>query len=138
MSPSLSTTALRETEEELGFPSQRTEIFGQLTTRGPIITGYLISVFVGLVELSNLAPDPREIADVAVLPLSSLMQRSAYRESRTLPEHLTGPIAQGAALMQPLGSRPLHFFQVRPGEELWGTQGDILFELLTILANCAD
>ena len=126
---------MRETEEELGLPRQSTEIMGQLTTRGPIITGYVISVFVGLVELGDLNPDPREIADVAVVPLSSLMRPAAYRESRTLPAHLTGPVARGAALTRPLGSRPLHFFQIRPGEELWGTQGDILFELLSILAD---
>jgi 8-oxo-dGTP pyrophosphatase MutT (NUDIX family) len=131
-------TALREAEEELGFARRRTEILGQLTTRGPLLTGYVIEVFVGLVDLGELSPDPREVADVALLPIGALMAPEVYRRSFILPEHIPGPTSTGAVLAPVARNRPLHFFEIRPGEDIWGPQGDILFELLSAIALAPD
>ncbi len=131
-------TALREAEEELGFARRRTEILGQMTTRGPLLTGYVIEVFVGLVDLGELSPDPLEVADVATLPIATLMAPEIYRQSFTLPEHVPGPISTGAILASAARNRPLHFFEIRPGEDIWGTQGDILFELLSAISFAPD
>ena len=72
---------------------------------------------------------------MAILPLSKLMAADAYREGGALPDHVTGQVSRGAAITPLSGNRPLHFFQVRQGEDLWGAQGDILFELLTSVSS---
>ena len=52
----------READEELGIPAGRVDIVGQLDTHGPIVTGFVIEVFVGVIDgPAQLVPDPREV-----------------------------------------------------------------------------
>jgi len=68
----LKSTALRETQEELGIEPQKVEIFGRMSDQ-PTITGYLITPFVGWVEAPlEIEPSPDEIAEVIELPWSAL------------------------------------------------------------------
>src|SRR4051794_8065374 len=62
--------ALREAWEELGIPADRIEILGELDKHGPLSTGFMLQVFVGLIDGElELAPDPHEVAEVLVVPL---------------------------------------------------------------------
>jgi len=68
----LLTTALRETEEELGIPPQQIEIVGELR---PFISkfGLLVTPYVGLLDDPvDLIPNPAEIEAVFAVPMSYL------------------------------------------------------------------
>ena len=65
-------TALRETTEELGIPSENIRITGRLDT---MVTprAVIVEPFVGILEidsLDDLRPDHREVAEVFTLPLA--------------------------------------------------------------------
>ncbi|HVJ11774.1 MAG TPA: CoA pyrophosphatase [Burkholderiales bacterium] len=76
-------TALRETEEEIGLAMQRVEVLARLPdyrTR----TGFRVTPVIGLVAPPlELAPDPREVAEVFEVPLAFLMdERNRQRRTR--------------------------------------------------------
>jgi len=75
-------TALREAEEEIGLPGARVEILARLPdyrTR----TGYRVTPVIGLIEPPlELAPDPREVAEVFEVPLAFLLD-PGNRQRRT-------------------------------------------------------
>ena len=138
-------TAVREAWEELGIPADRIEIVGELDKHGPLSTGFVLQVFVGIIDGDlELAPDEREVAEVLVVPLSALMAEGVHYLSSELPaEHDPGPIAVGLRSPVPEGEigsrgRGNHFFTVREGEAAWGTQGTILLEFLTHLVEGTD
>lgn len=69
----LLTTALRETEEELGIPPAAFRVLGRLPPTHTVVSGYLILPFVGLLfERPVLRPSPVEIAEVLELGLARL------------------------------------------------------------------
>jgi 8-oxo-dGTP pyrophosphatase MutT (NUDIX family) len=71
--PDLLTTALRETEEELGIPAGIVEILGLLPPVHTIVSGYVIVPVVGLLrERPAMTPSPVEIDEVLELPVSAL------------------------------------------------------------------
>ena len=81
--PDLLTTALRETEEELGIPRERFEVLGVLPPTDTVVTGYVILPFVGLLaERPELSPSPVEIAEVLELEVARLatVERAAGAE----------------------------------------------------------
>lgn len=123
-------TARREASEELGAPLHRIELAGQLSTYGPIHSGYVLDVYVGLIDAADIRPDPREVADVIIIPISALAAPGAYREEAVMPDVNSGP---AAAVSAPRRSDPdnlFGIFSLRPGDDLWGLQGMILSELL--------
>ena len=127
--------ARREVAEELGVAPAAIEVLGQLATRGPIVTGYIIENFVGLLDASTtLAPDTREVADVEVIPLRVLLDDATYHRG---PAQVMRTI--DAALLDRFPDRPaladLRHYRVRDGEFLWGLQADILHELLRHLTG---
>lgn len=133
--------ALREAEEEIGIPRGRIELIGQLSSHGPIITGFVIDVFVGVVESAfTLAPDPNEVEEIAILPLSHLMAPERYSEGGSPPpDHDPGPVGSAVRLTRDDEAAPayggLRWFAIRDGEDIWGTQGQIVFDLLVHLAD---
>lgn len=127
-------TALREASEELGFRLEDMTIAGRLNSRGPISSGFVLDVYVALVDFAQLAPDPREVADCLVVPLSALAMEAAYRETHDLPKIDFGPPAEGVVLPSgPRLDRRIRFFELRAGDHLWGLQGEMLHELLACL-----
>jgi 8-oxo-dGTP pyrophosphatase MutT (NUDIX family) len=81
--PDLLTTALRETEEELGIPGDAFEVLGELPRTHTVVSGYVIHPFVGvLAERPEMTPSPTEIAEVLELEIDRLtkVEREVYRE----------------------------------------------------------
>jgi 8-oxo-dGTP pyrophosphatase MutT (NUDIX family) len=71
--PDLLSTALRETEEELGIAPEAFEVLGALPPVPTIVSGYVIVPFVGVLrESPALRPSPVEIDEVLELPVSAL------------------------------------------------------------------
>jgi 8-oxo-dGTP pyrophosphatase MutT (NUDIX family) len=76
----LLTTALRETEEEVGLPPDAVELVGTLAPVRTFATGYVIYPHVGLIEPGRAwVPSPDEVATVMELPLSALADGYALR-----------------------------------------------------------
>jgi 8-oxo-dGTP pyrophosphatase MutT (NUDIX family) len=78
-------TALREAREEIGLPMERVEVLARLPeyhTR----TGFRVTPVVGLLQPPvELAPDPREVAEVFEVPLAFLLDPANHRrETRVL------------------------------------------------------
>jgi 8-oxo-dGTP pyrophosphatase MutT (NUDIX family) len=66
--------ALREAMEEIGLPSERVAVLGELA-RYETVTGYAVTPVVGWVEPPfPLRPDPVEVADVFEVPLAFLLE----------------------------------------------------------------
>jgi hypothetical protein len=119
-------------------PSTAIYVVGALDVHGPIVTGFLIHPFVGILAAGTaLAPDPREVDEVAVVTLSRLLADGSYRTGGDLPNHEPGPTATVDTRRDPStrAHRNLSFFVVRDGDEVWGTQGEILFDLLAYLVD---
>lgn len=69
--PDLLTTALRETDEELGIPPHLATPLGELPPHPTSSSGFLIHPFVAhLTGPLTLAPDPEEVAEVMLVPLA--------------------------------------------------------------------
>jgi 8-oxo-dGTP pyrophosphatase MutT (NUDIX family) len=111
-------TALRETEEEIGLAMQRVEVLARLPdyrTR----TGFRVTPVIGLVAPPlELAPDPREVAEVFEVPLAFLMdERNRQRRTREF---------QG---------RQVAYYVFEYGERIiWGATAGILVNLNRMLA----
>jgi 8-oxo-dGTP pyrophosphatase MutT (NUDIX family) len=76
----LTTTALREAEEEIGLPQAAVEILGALQPTPTIATGYAIYPFVGMIEAGlTWTPSAREVAEVLELSLAELITGYARR-----------------------------------------------------------
>jgi 8-oxo-dGTP pyrophosphatase MutT (NUDIX family) len=72
-------TALRETEEELGIPSDRVRVLGMLDEI-PTITQFRVVPFVGVIP-GDLAyrPNPEEIEEIIEVPIPHLLDPSIHR-----------------------------------------------------------
>lgn len=67
-------TALRETEEEIGIPADKTKIIYELTPLFVKVTGYMIHPFVAYVTKNpHIVPDPNEVNNVFTVSISDLM-----------------------------------------------------------------
>lgn len=111
-------TALRETEEEIGLAMQRVEVLARLPdyrTR----TGFRVTPVIGLVAPPlELAPDPREVAEVFEVPLAFLMdERHRQRRTREFQGQQVG------------------YYVFEYGERvIWGATAGILVNLNRMLA----
>ena len=121
------TTALRETEEEVGIPRSEIRVLGRLP-RLPTVTGFDVTPFVGTlkrpVEQVALKPSEGEIAEVFWVPMSVLMHSDTYRR-----EVLTVGGAGGAEY-------PIHVYQVKE-HRIWGVTAAIIKNLLDRLGGAA-
>jgi 8-oxo-dGTP pyrophosphatase MutT (NUDIX family) len=123
--------ALRELTEELGVVRTETEVLGQLSTYGPFVTGFLLHVFVAVVStpLDRLEPHLREVAEVGAFPLSEFLAEERYFLGPIPEGHDPGPTV-GTLPGRPRSEATAKFFVLREGEHLWGTQGEIMHDLL--------
>lgn len=112
-------TALREAYEEIGLEREEAEIVGQLDDIRTI-TEYAVTPFVARVPDRAYEPDHREVAEIAVLPLSGLLDPANYEyEEREHPYY---------------GSVVIHYFHV-DGFTVWGATGRILVQLLELTTD---
>jgi 8-oxo-dGTP pyrophosphatase MutT (NUDIX family) len=111
-------TALRETAEEIGLPRDRVEVAGRL----PVYetgTGFSITPVVGFVAPPfELAPDPREVAEVFEVPLAFLLDPANHRRDSI--------VWRGA----------LHWYDAVPydGRYIWGATAGIVVRFARLLA----
>jgi 8-oxo-dGTP pyrophosphatase MutT (NUDIX family) len=123
--------ALRELEEELGVPTSQAKILGELDSRGPTMVGHIISVFVGVIEsAANLLPDPHEVSEVAIVALRELADPKAHYVSNNVPDGYETTAQDIEPRRLPVEQ---HFFKFGDGQIVWGTQGEILWDLLACM-----
>ncbi|MGD9705135.1 MAG: CoA pyrophosphatase [Acidimicrobiia bacterium] len=127
--------ARREAAEELGVDEHHIEVVGQLTTYGPIVSGYVIEVYVGLLDpTARLAPPPGEVAEVAVVRIAHLLDADTHRRAPANIER-RARLAEAELLGFTPDLSDLRHYRVRDDEHLWGLQADIIFELLRHLTG---
>jgi len=119
--------ALRELHEELGFAPEYVTLVGQLDSRGPIMSGHTIEVFIGVIaEGAQLQPDPSEVSDVAAVPLREFALRHYTSDQVPGP-----PRDSGGQTRMREGPLEMHFFNFGDDQLVWGTQGEIIWDLLS-------
>jgi 8-oxo-dGTP pyrophosphatase MutT (NUDIX family) len=113
------TTALRETEEELGLRPEQIEPLGELDEL-PTPTGFRIHPFVGVLQTPfTLRPNPEEIDEVIEVPLTALMDPSKQRVE-------TRPV---------LGAkRDIYFYDYGP-HVIWGATAHIVRNLFAVVGD---
>jgi 8-oxo-dGTP pyrophosphatase MutT (NUDIX family) len=112
------TTALRETEEELGLAREDVEMLGAFEPVHTHVTGVLIIPFVGLLWRDpRFTPNAAEIAEVLEFPLADLVARAEIREF----EH------EGRRFQTNLFDMD--------GHVIWGATGRILQTFLDLLES---
>jgi 8-oxo-dGTP pyrophosphatase MutT (NUDIX family) len=115
----LASTALRETQEELGLAPDEVEVLGALAPVHTFVSAILIVPFVGLVSGDPVfAPSEAEIAEVLAYPLEEL---SAAETTVEWPKD--GQVYRGFA------------YPMRDGNTVWGATAGILHELLERLES---
>jgi 8-oxo-dGTP pyrophosphatase MutT (NUDIX family) len=115
----LATTALRETQEELGLAPEEVEVLGALAPVHTFVSSILIVPFVGMVSADPVfAPSEAEIAEVLAYPLDEL---TAAETTVEWPKD--GQVYRGFAYPMP------------DGNTVWGATAAILHQLLERLAS---
>jgi 8-oxo-dGTP pyrophosphatase MutT (NUDIX family) len=113
--PDLLTTALRETEEELGIRADAFEILGALPPTLTMVSGYVIAPFIGrLGRRPQLNPSPVEIAEIVEIDVSRLLQVERKVE-------VVGGL-----------HRRMYVYEV-DGHVVWGATGRIVHGFLELL-----
>ena len=112
-------TAKREANEEIGLRPEEVDVVGQLDDL-PTVTRYRVRPFVTRVPDRDYEPDEREVAEIAILPVSGLTDLDNYEsERREHPDH---------------GEVRVHFFHVG-GFTVWGATGRIVVQLLELTTD---
>ncbi len=115
----LAVTAKREAFEEVGLDPDAAEIVGQLDDI-PTVSNYLVRPFVAKVPDQEYTPDEREVAEIAILPLSGLTDLENYEsERRDHPYY---------------GDIRIHYFRVN-GYTVWGATGRMLVQFLELATD---
>jgi 8-oxo-dGTP pyrophosphatase MutT (NUDIX family) len=110
-------TALRESEEEIGLAPERVDVLGFLNST-LTITGFQVHSFVGLIPHPyDFRLNAREVARVLSFPVRELLQPHRWR---------TGP-------HEWQGKRTTVYYCQMPQTTIWGATARILVDLLAIL-----
>ena len=111
--------ALREAEEEIGLPSNKVDVAGQLDFY-LTITGFQVAPIVGIVEPPfTPAPDPEEVAEVFEVPLSFFLEPTNHQRVRRTVE----------------GLDRAYFAMPYNGHYIWGATAGILLNLYEVLTD---
>ncbi|MFC6717101.1 NUDIX hydrolase [Natrialbaceae archaeon GCM10025810] len=112
-------TALREADEEIGLRPDEADVVGRLDDIRTI-SEYAVTPFVARVPDREYDYDDAEVAEVAILPLSGLLDPDNYEwEHRDHPYY---------------GEIVVHYFHVG-GYTVWGATGRILVQLLELTTD---
>ena len=112
----LSSTALRETTEELGISTASVDVLGALEPVHTVVSGILVVPFVGaLQERPAFAPSEGEIAEVLEFPLERLLGAESEIE------------------MERGGERFPTFAYELDGHVIWGATGRMLHGFLEVV-----
>lgn len=123
--------ALRELAEELGVPRNSARVIGELDQRGPTLQGHTINVFVAVIDSAeSIHPDPHEVSEVAVVSLTELARPETHYTSNKVPYGYGTNEDTGEPHQVPFD---MQFFTFGEGQLIWGTQGEILWDLLACL-----
>ena len=123
--------ALRELAEELGVPRNSARVIGELDQRGPTLQGHTINVFVAVIDsVESIHPDPHEVSEVAVVSLAELARPETHYTSNKVPYGYGTNEDTGEPHQVPFD---MQFFRFGEGQLIWGTQGEILWDLLACL-----
>lgn len=113
---SLTDTAIREANEEVGVPTTAVEPIGQLDEIRTT-SEFVVTPIVGAIPDRPYEPTDDEVAEVAVLPLEAFLDPDCYeREWKRTPAG---------------GQRPIHYFRV-DGYVVWGATGSLVTQLLEL------
>lgn len=116
------TTALRETEEEIGVPPSAVEIVGELDHLTTISSTTAIVPLVGVLGgRPAVTPNPGEVEAVLFVPLEELLADGVFREERWVRAGL---------------DRPIWFFEL-VGDTVWGATAAMLRQLLALVTGTA-
>jgi len=116
---SLVATATREAHEEIGLHPEEVEIVGRLDDL-ETVTSYSVRPFVGRIPDRAYEPDEREVAEIAVLPVTGLLDPDNYEDE--LRDH---PV---------YGEILVHYFHVG-GYTVWGATARIVVQLLELTTD---
>ena len=112
--------ALREAREEVGLPPDQVELIGRLDvyrTR----TGFEVIPVVGLVRppITNLVPDPHEVAEVFEVPLSFVLD----------------PVNHELHSREVRGAKRTFYVLPYQGRYIWGATAGMLVNLAQVLRS---
>lgn len=86
-------TALRETYEEIGIPSDRIIILGELDDYVTLNSNFIVSAFVGQIPYPyDFKIEPNEIARLIMVPIALLLDESYQQEDPELFKGLPKPV----------------------------------------------
>lgn len=109
------TTALRETEEELGISRDRVQVVGILDDVPATVSGFVVTPVVGFIPSSvSLRVNAAEIAEVLTVPLRTFRDPSALRVERRERD----------------GQMIDVYFYTHGPYEIWGVTGHIMKALI--------
>ncbi len=112
-------TALREADEEIGLREEEVEYVGRLDDIRTV-TEFSITPFVAEIPDRTYEPDDREVAEIAVLPISGLIDPANHEY-----EHREHPY---------YGEIVIHYFRVG-GYTVWGATGRIVVQFLELATD---
>ena len=123
-------TAIREAHEEIGIERDRVEILSELNAGATVVTNFIISPFVAIIESPTDAHwniDPNEVEAVLCPRVADLYDPAIYRQERwDIPANDRWPV--GAP------NHPMHFFDLY-GETIWGATARVLHDFLSVGAG---
>jgi 8-oxo-dGTP pyrophosphatase MutT (NUDIX family) len=120
----LQDTALRETEEEIGVPSQDIEVLGKLTNLFIPVSHFQVHPYVGIIDYRpTFQPQWEEVEAVLEVPVPHLFE--AERRKTT---HLK--VGNGITL------KDVPYFDLRD-KIVWGATAMMLNELIQVLSTSA-
>ncbi len=115
-------TALRESQEEIGLAPERVDVLGFLNST-LTTTGFLVHSFVGLIPHPyDFRLNAREVARVLFFPVRELLQPQRWR---------TGP-------HEWQGKRTTVYYCQMPQTTIWGATAKILVDFLAVLDPAFD
>ena len=117
--PDLVTTALRETQEEIGLDPATVEVIGRLDRLSTFTSRSEVHPYVGVLPgpPGRLVAQPSEVERILHVPFADLLHPDAFHEERwTFPNGV---------------DRPLFFYEIE-GDTIWGATGRMLTQLLSI------